>query len=159
MRDADQRFFIGELRAGKILGKPFIEPRLGSRIIRVQQHVRVIVQHGRVRIRRGSIYDDEVLVFSGFAEPGSRSRFASREWRVFLELSMAAESNDLRRNRKVDLIPLQQSSECGAHLLHPKPCFLPLFLARVSDQEKMWSADLHPATIGCAQSAGKKKQE
>jgi len=72
--------------------------------------------------------------------------------------STAAESNDLRRNRNVDLIPLQQSGERGAHLLHPQSCLLSFFFARISYQEEMWSADLDPAAIGCAQVAGKKKQ-
>src|SRR6478752_1225629 len=101
MRDADQRFFVGKLCAREIFSKAFVEPGLGSRIIRVQQHVRVVVQHSRVRIRRRNVYDDEVLVLPSLEEAGNRRRFAAREWRVFLELSMAAESNDLRRNRKV----------------------------------------------------------
>ena len=58
------RFIAAESDASVILSESFVKPRLGARIIAVQQQVRIFVVNGLVGVGHRQIQQNEAAVFA-----------------------------------------------------------------------------------------------
>src|SRR6266850_7766016 len=103
MRAAHHDLSVAELRRRKILREPLIEPGLRPRVIRVQQHVRKVVQHWGIWIDGGDIERDELMVWPAQEKPGSSRGNTG----ILLDLNTIAKRDDLSEDRDVDRGALQ----------------------------------------------------
>src|SRR5271169_5646501 len=106
--------------------------------------MREVVGHGAPGFLLRQVQDDEVLVFAGDEKARNADRLTLPQWRALVIILVILESKNGQRQRLVEPLLHQKSSEDGPHLLKAQSDLAPLFFTRVGDHGEMRRVDFKP---------------